>query len=73
MTSRFVYEDLPAVTDPRAALAPDAQLVHETRGSNLLTRIPIRKGDVEAGFRAADIVLEGEFATTWQEHAFLGL
>ncbi|MDF2759438.1 MAG: aldehyde oxidase, partial [Thermomicrobiales bacterium] len=66
-----VYEDLPAVTDPRAALAPDAPLVHETRGSNLLTRIPIRKGDVEAGFRAADIVLEGEFATTWQEHAFL--
>ena len=65
------YEDLPAVTDPRAALAPDAPLVHETRGSNLLTRIPIRKGDVEAGFKAADVVLEGEFATTWQEHAFL--
>ena len=65
------YEDLPAVTDPRDALAPDAPLVHETRGSNVLTRIPIRKGDVEAGFKAADVVLEGEFATTWQEHAFL--
>jgi CO/xanthine dehydrogenase Mo-binding subunit len=65
------YEDLPAVTDPRDALAPDAPLVHETRGSNLLTRIPIRKGDVEAGFKAADVMLEGEFATTWQEHAFL--
>jgi CO/xanthine dehydrogenase Mo-binding subunit len=36
-----------------------------------LTRIPIRKGDVEAGFKAADVVLEGEFSTTWQEHAFL--
>jgi len=65
------YEDLPAVTDPRDALAPDAPLVHETRGSNLLMRIPIRKGDVEAGFNAADVVLEGEFTTTWQEHAFL--
>jgi CO/xanthine dehydrogenase Mo-binding subunit len=65
------YEDLPAVTDPRDALAPDAPLVHETRGSNLLTRIPIRKGDVEAGFKSADVVLDGEFATTWQEHAFL--
>jgi len=65
------YEDLPAVTDPRDALAPDAPLVHETRGSNLLTRIAIRKGDVEAGFNAADVVLEGEFTTTWQEHAFL--
>lgn len=65
------YEDLPAVTDLRAALLPDAPLVHETRGTNLLTRIPIRKGDVEAGFAAADVVLEGEFATSWQEHAFL--
>ncbi len=65
------YEDLLALTDFRDALAPGAPLVHETRGTNLLTRIPIRKGDVEAGFRAADVVLDGEFATTWQEHAFL--
>jgi CO/xanthine dehydrogenase Mo-binding subunit len=65
------YEDLPAVTDPRDALAPDAPLVHGTRGSNLLTRVPIRKGNVEAGFQDAEVVLEGEFATTWQEHAFL--
>jgi CO/xanthine dehydrogenase Mo-binding subunit len=65
------YEDLPAVTDPRIALVPDAPLVHEARGSNLLTRVPIRKGDVEVGFEDADVVLDGEFATTWQEHAFL--
>jgi CO/xanthine dehydrogenase Mo-binding subunit len=65
------WEDLPAVTDPREALATGAPLVHETRGTNQLTRIPIRKGDVEAGFAAADIVLDGEFATSWQEHAFL--
>jgi CO/xanthine dehydrogenase Mo-binding subunit len=45
--------------------------VHGTRGTNLLTCIPIRKGDVAAGFAAADVVLEGEFATSWQEHAFL--
>jgi CO/xanthine dehydrogenase Mo-binding subunit len=65
------YEDLPTVTDPQQALAPDAPLLHETRGTNLLTRIPIRKGDVEAGFRDADVVLEDDFTTTWQEHAFL--
>ncbi|MFN8662567.1 MAG: xanthine dehydrogenase family protein molybdopterin-binding subunit [Thermomicrobiales bacterium] len=64
-------EDLPAVTDPRQALLPDAPIVHSNRGSNLLTRIPIRKGDVAAGFAAADVVLDGEFETTWQEHAFL--
>jgi CO/xanthine dehydrogenase Mo-binding subunit len=65
------FEDLPAVTDPRAALEADAPLVHEMRGTNLLLRVPIRKGDVDAGFAAADVVLDGEFATTWQEHAFL--
>ncbi|MDF3039848.1 MAG: aldehyde oxidase [Thermomicrobiales bacterium] len=65
------FEDLPAVTDPRAALEADAVLVHEMRGTNLLLRVPIRKGDVEAGFAAADVILDGEFATTWQEHAFL--
>jgi CO/xanthine dehydrogenase Mo-binding subunit len=65
------YQDLPVVTDPRDALTSDAPLVHGTRGTNLLTRIPIRKGDVTAGFAAADVVLEGEFATSWQEHAFL--
>jgi CO/xanthine dehydrogenase Mo-binding subunit len=65
------YEDLPAVTDPRAALGPDAPLVHESRGTNLLARIPIRKGDVDAALASADVVLDGEFATSWQEHAFL--
>ncbi len=65
------YEDLPAVTNPRLALAPDAPLVHASRGTNQLTRIPIRKGNVAAGFAAADVILDGEFATTWQEHAFL--
>ena len=66
-----IYQDLPAVTDPRDALAPDAPLVHETHGSNVLARIPIRKGDAEAGFKDADVELDGDFATTWQEHAFL--
>jgi len=65
------YEDLPVVTDPRAALTPDAPLVHERLGSNLLLYIPIRKGDVARGFAEADVILEGEFETSWQEHAFL--
>lgn len=68
---KVTYEDLPAITDPVRALLPDAPLVHDSRGTNLLARIPIRKGDVAAGFAAADVVLEGEFETTWQEHAFL--
>jgi len=65
------YEDLPAVTDPRKALAADAPLVHEHLGSNQLLHIPIRKGDVAQAFAEADIVLEETFTTSWQEHAYL--
>src|SRR5262245_46846364 len=65
------YEDVPAATDPRAAMAPGAPLVHESLGSNVLFHMPIRKGDVARGFAEADVVLEGEFQTGWQEHAFL--
>ena len=68
---RIDYEDLPAVTDPRTALTSNAPLVHPARGTNLLLHVPIRKGDVAAGFAAADVVLDGEFGTSWQEHAFL--
>ncbi len=65
------YDDLPAVTDARAALAAGAPLVHEHLGSNLLLHIPIRKGDVAQAFTEADVVLEDTFTTSWQEHAYL--
>lgn len=65
-----VYEGLPAVTDPRAAMQPDAPQVHAGR-SNILLHVPIRKGNVEEALAQADLVLEGEYTTTWQEHAFL--
>jgi CO/xanthine dehydrogenase Mo-binding subunit len=65
------YEDLPAVTDPRAALSPDAPLVHTQRGTNLLSHFPIRKGNADEALARADVVLEETFTTTWQEHAFL--
>jgi len=65
------YEELPVVTSARQALEPDAPLVHERPGTNLLGHIPIHKGDVAKAFAEADIVLEGEFSTSWQEHAYL--
>ncbi|HEX9067478.1 MAG TPA: molybdopterin cofactor-binding domain-containing protein, partial [Ktedonobacterales bacterium] len=68
---RVDYEDLPAVTDARAALAKDAPLVHTELGTNELIHVPFRKGDTERGFAEADVTLEGEFHTSWQEHAYL--
>ncbi len=65
------YENLPAVTDARAALSPDAPLVHTQLESNQLLHVPIHKGDVARAFAEADVVLDEEFTTSWQEHAFL--
>lgn len=65
------YQDLPLVVDARAAMLPDTPQVHEHLGTNILYHMPIRKGDIERGFAEADVVLEDEFDTSWQEHAFL--
>jgi CO/xanthine dehydrogenase Mo-binding subunit len=68
---RVQYEELPAATDPLAAMEPGAPLVHEERGTNILNHLIIRKGDVARGFAEADAVIQEEFRTSWQEHAFL--
>jgi CO/xanthine dehydrogenase Mo-binding subunit len=65
------YEELPAVVDARAAMSPDSPLVHEAHGTNVLGHIPIRKGDAAKALEEADVVLTGEFTTSWQEHAYL--
>ena len=65
------YEDLPPVLDPESAMEPGAPLVHANRDSNVLLHVPIRKGDVARAFADADVLLEGTYSTTWQEHAYL--
>lgn len=68
---RVDYEDLPVVTDPRLAMQPDAPLLHPELESNIFTHYQIRKGDVNAAFREADVIVEGEYHTPAQEHAYL--
>ncbi len=65
------YEPLPVVDDAREAMGPDAPLVHEGRDTNVLERFKIRKGDVEAGFADADVIVEGYYVTPYVEHAYL--
>lgn len=65
------YEDLPLVTDPLAAMQPDAPLVHPELGTNILKHYRIRKGDIQAGFAQADVIVEGTYHTPYQEHAYL--
>lgn len=64
-------EDLPVVADPRLAMRPGAPLLHPDRESNVFCHDRVRKGDVEAAFARADIIVEGEYHTPAQEHAYL--
>ena len=68
------YDVLPHVTDVEAAMAPDAPILHDhifTEGvepkpkapSNVAYRHQFGHGDVETGFKAADVVIERTFRT----------
>ena len=68
------YEILPHVIDVVEAMQPDAPLLHEDqitvgvepppeKPSNIAKRLQFARGDVEAGFKAADLVIEREFNT----------
>jgi CO/xanthine dehydrogenase Mo-binding subunit len=64
------YEPLPGVFDPLEALKPDAYLVGEET-SNLISRFQIKKGDIEAGFREADLILENTYRVPFVDHAYI--
>jgi CO/xanthine dehydrogenase Mo-binding subunit len=79
---RVEYEDLPVVTDPFDALEADAPQLHPDREpgdlhpelttkGNLICHHQVRKGDMEKGWEAADVVIEGDYRTPAQEHAYL--
>ncbi len=65
------YEDLPVITDPLEAMKEGAVTIHPERDSNIFCHYRIRKGDVEAAFAQADVIIEGEYRTPAQEHAYL--
>ena len=52
------YEPLPAVTDPDAALAPGAALVHEALGSNLAFEMTIGQDGIKDAFEEAAVSVE---------------
>jgi 4-hydroxybenzoyl-CoA reductase subunit alpha len=65
------YEELPAVFDLDAALAPGAPAIHaETPGNVSVTR-SIAYGDLEAGFARADYVREDTFLLQAVSHAYM--
>lgn len=65
------YEDLPPITDPRDAMKPSSPQIHPHYAGNIIKHIPIRKGDVARGFEQAAVIVESDYYTPAQEHAFL--
>ena len=65
------YEDLPVVTDVEEAMQPGAPILHPDVGSNVFGHHKLYNGDIEAGFRQADVIVESVLNTPAQEHAYL--
>ncbi len=70
------YEPLAVVSDPEDALKPDSPVIVSTEeaaegGGNLFNTMVLRKGDIDRGFADADVVIEGEYETGYQEHAYI--
>ncbi len=63
------YEPLPGVFDPQEALEPGAPVVYEP--DNVVASWKIRKGDVEAGFAVADVIVENTYRVPFIDHAYI--
>jgi CO/xanthine dehydrogenase Mo-binding subunit len=68
------YEVLPHVIDVEPAMEPGAPILHDdlftsgvdpkpSKPSNIAKVVTFRKGDVAAGFKEADVILEGRYTT----------
>jgi CO/xanthine dehydrogenase Mo-binding subunit len=71
------YEPLPVYLDPldivdfETLQEKDHVLIHDERGTDIITRYRIRVGDVEKAFKEAAVVVENVYKTPAQEHAYL--
>ena len=83
---RVDYEALPPVLDPLEAMEPTSPLIHQDlytniipnpepgkkdRPSNIAYHVKINKGDLEAGFKEADMILENTYRTQKVHHGFI--
>ena len=82
-TIAVVYQVLEPVMSIDRAIAADAPLLHpamRTKGapaagatdaSNIASRLELRRGDVDAGFAGADVVVEREFRTATVHQGYI--
>ncbi|MCJ7694459.1 MAG: xanthine dehydrogenase family protein molybdopterin-binding subunit [Anaerolineaceae bacterium] len=65
------FEDLPIVSEVMEAMKPESPLVHPEKESNIFCHFRIAKGDIEKAFEKCDVIVEQEYNTPVQEHAYL--
>ncbi len=73
-TERLVveWEDLPIVPDLDAALTGEVILRPDLHpDTNSYCNYRIRKGDVDAGWAEAEVIVDGTYEVPYQEHAYL--
>jgi len=68
---RLDIEPLPALFDAEAAREPGAPVIWDERPDNVASRFDIVRGDVDAAFSKADLVVEGCFETSRIYHGYL--
>ena len=67
-----VYEVLPALTTPEAALAHPENRIHEAnRHGNVTKSVQLAFGDVDADLQSAELVIEGHYGFHGSSHAML--
>ena len=67
------YEEQPGVYTIEEAMAEGAHCIHPEHPGNKFqeSAFSLRKGDIEAGFAEADVVLEREYRTQYIEHSYI--
>lgn len=65
------YEPYDPISTIDEATAPDARCIHQEYDSNYVLHYPMRKGNVDDGFKASDQVIERTYSTGYQEHAYI--
>jgi CO/xanthine dehydrogenase Mo-binding subunit len=76
------YEVLPHVLDVEAAMAPDAPLLHDNiftagiepkpeKPSNITKVVRFAKGDIDSGFKQADVIIERRYTTQPVHQAYI--
>ena len=64
----ITWEELPAMKEIDAALAPTAPRIHADREENVLVRGRVVRGEVDRALADADFTAEGEYETGFVEH-----